>query len=90
MENQQEEPLVNLDTVPQEDSIVGEAERPIREPYTELELLKTHNVSFRFADVGCTINVGCKTYCFNDNIVALEEFSKYVKNPSEAHKKWNN
>jgi len=85
MKNCKQEPVIGVS----EPCEAGEAERPIREPYTDLELLKNHNVYFKFADAGCTINVGCKTYCFSDNIVALEEFSKYVKNPSEAYIKWN-
>jgi len=56
--------------------------------YSKLELLKNHNVTFRFLDLGCTISVGCKTYAFSDVNVALEEFSSYVKNPSEARKKF--
>jgi len=89
MEDCKEEPRINLEPTPKVDYEVREAEIPIKEPYTNLELLKTHNVSFKFADAGCTISIGCKTYCFSDNIVALEEFSKYVKNTSEAYKKWN-
>ena len=58
--------------------------------YSNLELLKNHNVTFSFYDVGCAISIGCKTYAFSDNNVALEEFSKYVKNPTEAHEKWKN
>ncbi len=85
MENCKAEPAIRVNE-PCEDR---EVERPVREPYTDLELLKIHNVTFNFADAGCTISIGCKTYCFSDNIVALEEFSKYVKNPSEAHKKWS-
>ena len=58
--------------------------------YSKLELLKIHNVTFSFLDRGCTISVGCKTYAFSNIHMALKEFSSYVKNPSEAHKKWKN
>lgn len=60
-----------------------------KESYNKLEMLKRHNVTFNFADVGCTISIGCKTYCFSDNTVALEEFSKYMENPKAAYEKWN-
>ena len=85
MKDCKEEPTIGVNELCE----AREAERPIREPYTDLELLKTHNVTFRFLDLGCTISVGCKTYAFSNIDVALEEFSTYVKNPSEAHKKWN-
>lgn len=51
----------------------------------DLDLLKRYPITFDFADVGCIIQIGCKRFCFSDNIVALDEFSKYVKKPKEAY-----
>ena len=79
-----------LNPAPQPDCEAIEAEIPIKQPYNDLDLLKMHNVYFKFLDAGCTIHVGCKTYAFSNVNVALEEFNSYVKNPSEAHEKWNN
>lgn len=56
----------------------------------DLSLLRKHIVTFEFADAGCIIQVGCKKFCFSDNIVALNEFRKYVENPREAYETWNN
>ena len=37
--------------------------------YDKIEVLKRHNVTFNFADAGCTVSIGCRTYCFSENIV---------------------
>ena len=85
-----EEPPIKLHSAPQPDCEVREeVQEPIKKSEDSLEALKRHNVTFNFADVGCTISIGCRRYCFSDNIVALEEFIKYVKNTEEAYEKWN-
>lgn len=58
-------------------------------PGENKDLLKTYTAHFEFTDLGCIIQIGCKKFCFSDNIVALNEFSKYVKNPKEAYETWN-
>ncbi len=62
----------------------------VRENYSNLDLLKMHNVKFIFMDAGCTISVGCKTYAFSSNEEGLSEFAKLVENPKKAWEKWNN
>jgi len=57
---------------------------------SNIDVLRRHNVTFNFLDSGCTINVGCKTYAFSSNEEGLSEFVKFVENPKEAWKKWNN
>jgi hypothetical protein len=39
--------------------------------------------------VGCVINVGCKEIPFTNVSEAMEELNKYVSNPYEEGKRWN-
>ena len=57
---------------------------------SNIDILRRHNVNFNFLSSGCTISVGCKTYAFSSNEEGLSEFVKFVENPKEAWKKWNN
>ena len=57
---------------------------------SNIDVLRRHNVTFNFLTSGCTISVGCKTYAFSNNEEGLGEFIKFVQNPKEAWKKWNN
>ena len=57
---------------------------------SNIDVLRRHNVTFNFLNSGCIISVGCKTYAFSSNEEGLSEFVKFVENPKEAWKKWNN
>lgn len=57
---------------------------------SNIEVLRRHSVTFNFLTSGCVISVGCKTYAFSSNEEGLSEFVKFVENPKEAWKKWNN
>lgn len=57
---------------------------------SNIDILRRHNITFNFLTSGCTISVGCKTYAFSNNEEGLGEFIKFVQNPKEAWKKWNN
>jgi hypothetical protein len=39
--------------------------------------------------VGCVVSVGCKEIPFTTVDEALVEINGYIKDPYEAHKKWN-
>lgn len=53
------------------------------------EILKEYEIRIRFLSVGCIVNVGCKEIPFRSVKEAMEELNKYVDNPYEEGKKWN-
>ena len=52
------------------------------------EVLKNYEVSIRFLDKGCLVNVGCKSFAFNTNREMLQELKEYIENPSEKTKEY--
>lgn len=62
-------------------------EKPYREP--RISLLKNHRIEIRFADVGCSVSVGCKNFAFTSIDHAMEEVLEYVNNPHESIERWN-
>jgi hypothetical protein len=53
------------------------------------DILKEYEIRIRFLSVGCIVNVGCKEIPFRSVKEAMEELNKYVDNPYEEGKKWN-
>jgi hypothetical protein len=54
------------------------------------QILREYEISLRFLSVGCVIRVGCKEIPFINVSDAMEELNKYVSNPYEEGKRWNN
>jgi hypothetical protein len=53
------------------------------------EMLREYELRVRFLSVGCVVSVGCKEIPFTTVDEALVEINGYIKDPYEAHKKWN-
>lgn len=53
------------------------------------ELLREWEVSIRFFNVGCVVNVGCQSFAFESIDKMMTELKFYVENPDEARVKWN-
>jgi len=54
------------------------------------QILREYDISIRFLSVGCIVKVGCKEIPFRRVSEAMEELNKYVENPHDETKKWNN
>lgn len=53
------------------------------------EMLKDYEINIRFLSVGCIVRVGCKEIPFTSVVEVMEELNKYVSNPYEETKRWN-
>lgn len=54
------------------------------------ELLHMYEINIRFLSLGCVVRIGCKEIPFASVKEAMLEINKYVANPYEEAKKWNN
>ena len=53
------------------------------------EYLRENEVRIRFLTLGCIIEVGCKSIPFTTVREGMEALIKYVANPHEIRKIWN-
>jgi hypothetical protein len=53
------------------------------------QILREYTIELRFLSVGCVVRVGCKEIPFTNVSEAMEELNKYVSNPYEEGKRWN-
>ena len=53
------------------------------------QILREYTIELRFLSVGCVIRVGCKEIPFTNVGDAMVELNKYVSNPYEEGKRWN-
>ena len=53
------------------------------------QILREYEINIRFLSVGCVIRVGCKEIPFTNVGDAMVELNKYVSNPYEEGKRWN-
>ena len=53
------------------------------------DILRDYEINIRFLSVGCVVRVGCKEIPFKRVSEAMEELNKYVENPYEEQKRWN-
>jgi hypothetical protein len=63
---------------------MGKECRPSRQ-----ELLREYEINLRFlSGRGMLIRVGCKEIAFEDMNEGMKELSKYIENPYEEGKRW--
>jgi hypothetical protein len=53
------------------------------------EMLREFEINIKFFNVGCVVNVGCKSIAFESIDKMMKELQSYVENPDEARKKWD-
>ncbi len=53
------------------------------------QILRDYEINIRFLSVGCVVRVGCKEIPFTNVGDAMVELNKYVSNPYEEGKRWN-
>ena len=52
-----------------------------REQWRRIEILKNWDVNIKFADRGCFVSVGCKSFAFESVVAAMEALKQYTENP---------
>ena len=52
-----------------------------REQRRRIETLKNWDVNIKFADRGCFVSVGCKSFAFESVVAAMEALKQYTDNP---------
>ena len=55
---------------------------------SKMEVLKQYSINIQFHDIGCTVQVGCKSVAFNTIESAMEAINTYVKDPYMEQQKW--
>jgi hypothetical protein len=55
---------------------------------TDQQILKEYEIRIQFLDLGCIVNVGCKSIAFDDPYKAIEEVKAYILNPKQVAPKW--
>jgi len=53
------------------------------------QLLSRYSIKIDFLSRGCIVNIGCKTIPFEKVEDAITEISRYVNNPEEVEKEYN-
>ena len=56
---------------------------------TKQQLLSRYSIKIDFLSRGCVVNIGCKTIPFEKVEDAITEISRYVNNPEEVEKEYN-
>lgn len=57
--------------------------------YTKQQLLSGYSIKIDFLSRGCIVNIGCKTIPFEKVEDAITEINRYVNNPEEVEKEYN-
>ena len=52
-----------------------------REQRRRIETLKNWDVNIKFADRGCFVSVGCRSFAFESVVAAMEALKQYTDNP---------
>jgi hypothetical protein len=63
-------------------------EQPVMGKQTKQGMLRDYEISFRFLNSGCVINIGCKSIAFSTTKEAMTAFNEYVNDPETAREKW--
>lgn len=65
------------------DTICGKEYRP-----SNSEALREYDITIKFLNRGCIVNVGCKSIAFESVTSAMNEINEYVNAPYETQKRW--
>ena len=56
---------------------------------TKQQLLSRYSIRIEFLSKGCVVNIGCKNIPFEKVEDAITEINRYVNNPEEVEKEYN-
>ena len=60
-----------------------------QETRTKQQLLSRYSIKIDFLSRGCIVNIGCKNIPFEKVEDAITEINRYVNNPEEVEKEYN-
>ena len=70
-------------------SLIQETGITITSDYNKQQLLSRYSIKIDFLSRGCIVNIGCKTIPFENIENAIAEINRYVNNPEEVEKEYN-
>lgn len=85
MENQE----IPLSSINYSSYLTQETGNRIISGSTKQQLLSRYSIKIDFLSRGCVVNIGCKTIPFEKVEDAITEISRYVNNPEEVEKEYN-
>ena len=71
------------------ESLVQELKTIEKKDYIKQELLSRYSIKIDFLSRGCVVNIGCKNIPFEKVEDAITEINRYVNNPEEVEKEYN-
>ena len=70
-------------------SLIQETGITITSGSTKQQLLSRYSIKIDFLSRGCVVNIGCKNIPFEKVKDAITEINRYVNNPEEVEKEYN-
>ena len=70
-------------------SLIQETGITITSGSTKQQLLSRYSIKIDFLSRGCIVNIGCKNIPFENVEYAITEINRYVNNPEEVEKEYN-
>ena len=70
-------------------SLIQETGITITSGSTKQQLLSRYSIKIDFLSRGCIVSIGCKTIPFEKVEDAITEINRYVNNPEEVEKEYN-
>ena len=70
-------------------SLIQENRTVLMDSSNKQQLLSRYSIKIDFLSRGCVVNIGCKNIPFEKVEDAITEINRYVNNPEEVEKEYN-
>ena len=70
-------------------SLIQETRTVLMDSSNKQQLLSRYSIKIDFLSRGCIVNIGCKNIPFEKVEDAITEINRYVNNPEEVEKEYN-
>ncbi len=70
-------------------SLIQETRTVLMDSSNKQQLLSRYSIKIDFLSRGCVVNIGCKSIPFEKVEDAITEINRYVNNPEEVEKEYN-
>ena len=70
-------------------SLIQETRTVLMDSSNKQQLLSRYSIRIEFLSRGCVVNIGCKSIPFEKVEDAFTEINRYVNNPEEVEKEYN-
>ncbi len=70
-------------------SLIQETRTVLTDSSNKQQLLSRYSIKIDFLSRGCIVNIGCKNIPFEKVEDAITEINRYVNNPEEVEKEYN-